>query len=96
MTIKRLSKYFYLKKRVENYKKRIEELEKIVLTSANYNQVGNKTSHISPVELKAENLIKLKNLLEKNYYKLVDEELFIENYISKIKDESIKAIKKTS
>ena len=76
MTIKKLSKLFFIKKQIKQLKERINSISEISSSSFKDNNIHtNKVS--SPVENIAETKIKLKDNLEKKLKKLYDEELEI-------------------
>ena len=80
MTIKKLSKLFFIKKQIKQLKERINSISEISSSSFKDNNIHtNKVS--SPVENIAETKIKLKDNLEKKLKKLYDEELEIETFI---------------
>ena len=91
MTIKKLSKLFFIKKQIKQLKERINSISEIASSSFKDNNIHtNKVS--SPVENIAETKIKLKDNLEKKLKKLYDEELEIETFIDNIDDVEIQTI----
>ena len=93
MTIKKLNKYFFIKKQIMQLENRLKELENTTISGKPLDIVNTKTFNVSnPVEEKVANIIKLKNIISKKYEKLVKEELAIENYIDSVKEIEIQTI----
>lgn len=94
MTIKELSKYYFISKNIDSINQRIETLNLTVISSSKINNtnISSSNKNESQTEKTALKLIKLKELLEKEKSKLVEEELMITEFINNIDDETIKYI----
>lgn len=94
MTIKELSKYYFISKNIDSINQRIEALNLTVISSSKINNtnISSSNKNESQTEKAALKLIKLKKLLEQEKSKLVEEELMITEFINNIDDETIKYI----
>lgn len=93
MTIKKLSRYFYINKQITALKERIEEIETTIIGSSKITGMPiHHNNQENPIEIRVEKLINLKNKLNQQLDKLLEEETMIQDFINDIDDIKIQAI----
>lgn len=94
MTIKELSKYYYIQKQVLSIRERIEELEATIIGTSKITgiAISHSSTNSNPLEIRVENLISLKSKLEFQLNKLIEEETTIQDFIDDIEDIKIQTI----
>ena len=94
MNIRDLSQYYYISKNIAKRKQRLEELNHSIISSSKISEIKvDCSSHCDdPTSRIGAQIAELKTLLEKDYKKLLEEELKINEYINTIESEEIKYI----
>lgn len=92
MTIKRLSKYYYIKQNIQSIRERLEELETCYKSAGNLSGMPHSPSNENPLEIKVEKIIILKEKLQHQLDKLIDEEIELQTFIDNIDDVKIQMI----
>lgn len=93
MTIKELSKYYYINLELNKIENRIKELESTIISSSKISEIMVDSSHNGdPVSQYAEKHLKLITKYVSQKEKLIDEEIKLNNYIQKVDDIEVRNI----
>lgn len=94
MTVKDLSQYYYTARNIVKRENRLLELNNSIISSSKISDVKVSSSFTNNdvVSRIASSMAELKTLLEKDYEKLLQEEIKINEFLTTIEDEDIKYI----
>lgn len=92
MTIRTLSRYYFIRKEIEQLREQLEELNNSVIGSPTISGMPSSHSNSSPVEQLIIKKNKLEEKLLRKTNELVEEQEYIENYLETIDDSRIRII----
>ena len=92
MTIRNLSRYYFIKKEIDQLEEQLKELSDSVIGSPAISGMPSSHGNTSPIEQLIIKKNKLEEKLLRKKNELLEEQIYIENYLETIKDERIRII----